>query len=60
MKEAQRSLWEEHLRLTKPMLAENSDGNLGSRGRVPFKSKKTPVIGIKQRGGELRFFHAED
>ena len=30
-------------------------------GRVPYaQSNKTPVIGIKQRGGELRFFKAED
>jgi transposase-like protein len=30
-------------------------------GRIPYsESKKVPVIGIKQRGGELRFFHAED
>jgi transposase-like protein len=30
-------------------------------GRVPYaESNKTPVIGIKQRGGELRFFKAED
>src|ERR1017187_141633 len=30
-------------------------------GRIPYsESKKIPVIGIKQRGGELRFFKAED
>ena len=30
-------------------------------GRIPYsESKKVPVIGIKQRGGELRFFKAED
>jgi transposase-like protein len=30
-------------------------------GRVPYaESNKIPVIGIKQRGGELRFFKAED
>ena len=30
-------------------------------GRIPYaESKKVPVVGIKQRGGELRFFHAED
>jgi transposase-like protein len=30
-------------------------------GRVPYaQSNKIPVIGIKQRGGELRFFKAED
>jgi transposase-like protein len=30
-------------------------------GRLPYaESKKVPVIGIKQRGGELRFFKAED
>jgi transposase-like protein len=30
-------------------------------GRVPYAhSNKIPVIGIKQRGGELRFFKAED
>ena len=30
-------------------------------GRVPYaQSNRTPVIGIKQRGGELRFFKAED
>src|ERR1035438_6831210 len=33
----------------------------GRAGRVPYaQSNKTPVIGIKQRGGELRFFKAED
>jgi transposase-like protein len=30
---------------------------LGQRGRG---TKKEPVIGIRQRGGELRFFHAKD
>ena len=30
-------------------------------GRIPYaESKKVPVVGIKQRGGELRFFKAED
>jgi transposase-like protein len=30
-------------------------------GRIPYaESKKIPVVGIKQRGGELRFFKAED
>src|ERR1035441_4999343 len=30
-------------------------------GRLPYaESNKIPVVGIKQRGGELRFFHAED
>jgi transposase-like protein len=33
----------------------------GTAGRVPKSlSNKTCVIGIKQRGGELRFFKAED
>jgi transposase-like protein len=33
----------------------------GHAGRIPYsESNKTPVIGIKQRGGELRFFKAED
>jgi len=33
----------------------------GTAGRVPKElSNKTCVIGIKQRGGELRFFKAED
>jgi transposase-like protein len=33
----------------------------GRAGRIPYsESNKTPVIGIKQRGGELRFFKAED
>jgi transposase-like protein len=35
--------------------------NYRGAGRVPYaESNKTPVIGIKQRGGELRFFKAED
>ena len=30
-------------------------------GRIPYaESKKVPVVGIKQRGGDLRFFKAED
>jgi transposase-like protein len=30
-------------------------------GRIPYaESKKVPVVGIKQRGGELRFFKSED
>ena len=33
----------------------------GTAGRIPkAQSNKTCVIGIKQRGGELRFFKAED
>jgi transposase-like protein len=33
----------------------------GRAGRIPYgQSNKIPVIGIKQRGGELRFFKAED
>lgn len=33
----------------------------GHAGRIPYsESNKIPVIGIKQRGGELRFFKAED
>jgi transposase-like protein len=33
----------------------------GRAGRIPYsESNKIPVIGIKQRGGELRFFKAED
>lgn len=33
----------------------------GKAGRIPYsQSNKVPVIGIKQRGGELRFFKAED
>jgi len=35
--------------------------NPKSAGRVPYaQSNKVPVIGIKQRGGELRLFKAED
>lgn len=35
--------------------------NSRGAGRIPYaESKKIPVIGIKQRGGELRFFKAED
>lgn len=32
----------------------------GKRGRPDMNSNKEVVIGIRQRGGELRFFHAED
>src|SRR5271170_1586320 len=33
----------------------------GRAGRIPYsESNKIPVVGIKQRGGELRFFKAED
>lgn len=33
----------------------------GHAGRIPYaQSNKIPVVGIKQRGGELRFFKAED
>jgi transposase-like protein len=33
----------------------------GHAGRIPYaESNKIPVVGIKQRGGELRFFKAED
>jgi len=33
----------------------------GRVGRIPYgESNKIPVVGIKQRGGELRFFKAED
>jgi transposase-like protein len=33
----------------------------GHAGRIPSsESNKVPVIGIKQRGGDLRFFKAED
>jgi len=35
--------------------------NWRGKGRLPnSESNKVPVIGIKQRGGELRFFKAED
>lgn len=32
----------------------------GKRGRPGMNANKEVVIGIRQRGGELRFFHAED
>jgi transposase-like protein len=33
----------------------------GHAGRIPYsESNKIPVIGIKQRGGDLRFFKSED
>ena len=34
--------------------------NRGMRGRPGMNSNKEVVIGIRQRGGELRFFHADD
>jgi hypothetical protein len=49
--------WAAHLRWTRPMWAESSTAR--ERGARSLKSKEV-VIGIKQRGGELRFFHAED
>ena len=35
-------------------------GKVRGRGVFEAKAAKVPVIGIKQRGGELRFFKAED
>ena len=47
--------WTERLKLTKPML-------VASFAAVQWtgKNNKEIVIGIRQRGGDLRFFHAED
>ena len=46
-------------------MEETRDGgrerNTKGTGRIPYgESNKIPVVGIKQRGGELRFFKAED
>ena len=43
-------------RWTKPMLAEGQHG----RQWMGRRDHKECVIGIRQRGGALRFFHAED
>ena len=45
-------------RLAKPMSAESSGAISTSRGMG--RCKKQIVIGLRQRGGETRFFHAED
>lgn len=52
---------------SKPMLdgkVEVDETYVGGRGRGLNRrgrgTKKQPVIGIRQRGGELRFFHAKD
>lgn len=48
----------------KPMLdgkVEMDETYIGGKTHDPFRyANKRPVIGIRQRGGDLRFFHAKD
>jgi transposase-like protein len=61
MSSAEKSMLYGTIEMDETFVGGRQKSRRGHAGRIPnSESNKTPVIGIKQRGGELRFFKAED
>ena len=61
MATAEKSMLDGTIEIDETYLGGRQKSTRGHAGRIPnSESNKVPVIGIKQRGGELRFFKAED
>jgi transposase-like protein len=61
MATAEKPMLDGTLEMDETYIGGRQKSTRGHAGRIPnSESNKIPVIGIKQRGGELRFFKAED
>jgi transposase-like protein len=61
MATAEKTMLDGTIEMDETYLGGRQRSKRGHAGRIPnSESNKVPVIGIKQRGGELRFFKAED
>jgi transposase-like protein len=61
MASAEKVMLDGTLEMDETFVGGRQKSTRGHAGRIPYgESNKIPVIGIKQRGGELRFFKAED
>jgi transposase-like protein len=61
MESAEKNMMYGTLEMDETFVGGRQKSTRGHAGRIPkSESNKIPVIGIKQRGGELRFFKAED
>jgi transposase-like protein len=61
MATAEKPMLDGTLEMDETYIGGRQKSTRGHAGRIPnSESNKVPVIGIKQRGGELRFFKAED
>ena len=61
MASAEKTMMYGTLEMDETFVGGRQKSHSGRAGRIPYgESNKIPVVGIKQRGGELRFFKAED
>ncbi len=61
MASAEKPMMDGTLEIDETFVGGRQRSRSGRAGRIPYsESNKIPVVGIKQRGGELRFFKAED
>ncbi len=61
MASAEKNMMHGTIEMDETFVGGRQKSTRGHAGRIPYsESNKIPVIGIKQRGGELRFFKAED
>jgi transposase-like protein len=61
MSSAEKVMLDGTLEMDETFVGGRQRSTRGHAGRIPYsESNKIPVVGIKQRGGELRFFKAED